>query len=114
MAHTPKPAAFTEPLPTGMDRLPVNTNPSQAVSADARVETPPIRNALYDSDEATKRAKTARKVKTARKREDSMAAHHAGPSRIPELEPDDSTIDDIVQTVKRSVHQLEAESFLLT
>jgi hypothetical protein len=84
MAHTPKTAAFTEHLPTRMDRLPVETNPSQTVSADAR--------------------------DTTRKSEESMEAHHSGPPLIPESE---RTIDDIIQTVKRSVHQSEAESFLL-
>ena len=55
-----------------------------------------------ESDEATKT------IKMATTEGGSMEVHQSGP---PEYEV---TIDDILQTAERLVHQSEAESFLLT
>lgn len=95
--------APTWPSPTVVDRPPV-AGPSTSPPVDVRVETLPTRHARHHSDEATKTAKTTRK------REASTDVH-SGPLLIPEFEP---TIDDIIQTVSRSVHLSYAESFLLT
>jgi len=112
MAHTPKTTASPEQAPESppspIDPIPVTIDPSTSPPADARVETSPIGNALYDSDGATKATKT---VKTAKKREGAHLSGLSTSSITTELE---TTIDDIIKTVERWVHRSEAESFLLT
>ena len=95
--------APTWPSPTVVDRPPV-AGPSTSSPVDVRVESLPTRHARHHSDEATKMAKTTRK-------KEASTDVHSGPLLIPEFEP---TIDDIIQTVSRSVHRSYVESFLLT
>lgn len=112
-----------EPPPTGNAHVETsrttNARAETSYTMNARAETSHPRNARADlsntrngrvdtmpaTDEGTKT------VETSRRREELMEAHHSGPLLIPEFE---ETIDDIIQTVERSVHQSEAESFLLT
>lgn len=108
MVHTPKTVPYTVPLPHSilMDPRPVKTTPPMSSPANFLVETGPTRNVLYDPHDATKPVQSIR-----RKEESTGAPQSDPPPLIPKY---DTTIEDIVQTVERSVHQSEAESFILT